>query len=97
LLFWLRRQWNTDEWERLQARLDTAFESIIKRGFCVSLGDRRPDVYAVGAPVLTDGGTVMAINCGGMPSEVTADVMEKEIGPRLALAASQLSTLGSDA
>ena len=59
--------------------------------FCVSLGDRQPDVYTVGAPVVTADGAVLAFNCGGMPSEVTAAQLENEIGPRLARAARQIS------
>ena len=91
LLRRLRIRHGSADWGNVQARIDAAFESIAKRGFCVSLGDRRPDVFAVGAPIFTSDGTVMAINCGGMPSEVTEDYLENELGPRLALAASQLS------
>jgi DNA-binding IclR family transcriptional regulator len=91
LLRRMRLQHSRDEWRSIRARIDAAFESIAKRGFCISLGDRRPDVFAVGAPVLTPDGTVLAINCGGMPSEVSADHLENEIGPRLAFAAAQIS------
>jgi DNA-binding IclR family transcriptional regulator len=92
LLQRIRLQWPRNEWRGVRARIDAAFESIAKRGFCVSLGDRQPDVYAVGAPVVTADGVVLAFNCGGMPSEVTAAQLENEIGPRLARAARQIST-----
>jgi DNA-binding IclR family transcriptional regulator len=91
LLQRIRMQWPRSEWRGVRARIDAAFESIAKRGFCVSLGDRQPDVYAVGAPVVTADGAVLAFNCGGMPSEVTAAQLENEIGPRLARAARQVS------
>ncbi len=91
LLLKLRRQWRRDDWASVLARIEAAFDSIARRGFCVSLGDRRPDVYAAAAPILTPDGTVMAINCGGLPSEAPADFLENELGPRLANAASQLS------
>jgi DNA-binding IclR family transcriptional regulator len=82
-------------WKSVQVRIDAAFEEIAKRGFCVSLGDRLPDVFAVGAPVIASDGTVLAINCGGLPSEASADYLKNDLGPRLALAASQLS-VGAD-
>jgi DNA-binding IclR family transcriptional regulator len=91
LLKRVRMQRLQSEWRRVRVGIDAAFESIAKRGFCLSLGDRRPDVYAAGAPVVTHDGTVLAINCGGMPSEVTAAQLENEIGPRLARAAKQIS------
>jgi DNA-binding IclR family transcriptional regulator len=91
LLRRLRLPYSRAAWRGVQARMEAAFESIAKRGFCVSLGDRRPDVFAIGAPVFTSDGIVMAINCGGLPSEVSADYLEKELGPRLAHAASQIS------
>ena len=91
LLRRIRLQWPRSEWGGVRARIDAAFESIAKRGFCVSLGDRQADVYAVGAPVVTAEGAVLAFNCGGMPSEVTAAQLEHDIGPRLARAARQIS------
>jgi len=92
LLRRLRMQYSKAEWNVLRSRIDAAFESIAKRGFCISLGDRLPDVFAVGAPVVTADGAVLAVNCGGMPSEVSADRLENDIGPRLAFAASQISS-----
>lgn len=86
------------QWAILEPRIEAAFESIAKHGFCVSLGDRLPDVFAVGAPVVTAEGAVLAVNCGGLPSEVTADRLQNDIGPRLALAARQISMeCGADA
>lgn len=98
LLSRLRRLTGEVEWAAMEPRIEAAFESIAKRGFCVSLGDRLPDVFAVGAPVVTAEGTVLAVNCGGLPSEVTADRLQNDIGPRLAFAAKQLSVEpGADA
>jgi len=91
LLRRIRLQRSRDEWRTIRSGLDHAFESLADRGFCLSLGDRRPDVFAVGAPVITPEGIVLILNCGGMPSEVTAEFLESEVGPRLAQAASQLS------
>jgi DNA-binding IclR family transcriptional regulator len=92
LLEALRAEFSAEAWIAIRARIEEAFVSMRERGFCASLGDRRPDVYAVGAPVLTAEGTVLALTCGGLPSEVSAEQLENDIGPRLALAARQLST-----
>jgi DNA-binding IclR family transcriptional regulator len=93
LLQRIRLQWPSSEWSGVRARIDDAFESIAKCGFCLSLADNAPDVYAVGAPVVTVDGAVLAFNCGGMPSEVTAAQLTNEIGPRLARAARQISVV----
>jgi hypothetical protein len=55
------------------------------------LGDRRPDLYAVGAPVVKADDTVLSINCGGMLSEVMAAQLENDIGLRFAGASRQIS------
>ena len=91
LLQRIRLRWPSSEWPGVRMRIYEAFESIAKCGFCVSLGDRQAEVYAVGAPVVTAEGAILAFNCGGMPSEVTAAQLENEIGPRLARAARQIS------
>jgi DNA-binding IclR family transcriptional regulator len=71
-------------WRRIRAGIDRAFESIAKRGFCLSLGDWRADVFGAGAPLVAGDGTALAINCGGPPFQISANRMEREIGPRLA-------------
>lgn len=78
-------------WRGIRGDLDRAFDSIARRGFCVSLGDWRADVFGAGAPVVAADGTVLAINCGGPPFEVSAERMEKDIGPRLAHSAALIA------
>jgi DNA-binding IclR family transcriptional regulator len=87
----LKSEVSPAEWTSIESRLDAAFTSLRERGFCMSLGDRRPDVYAVGAPVLTADGPVLALTSGGLPAEVSAERLENDVGPRLAIAARQLS------
>jgi DNA-binding IclR family transcriptional regulator len=94
LLDVIRLRVGKSRWPALRAALDRSFESITKRGFCLSLGEWRADVIGAGAPVVTADGTVLAINCGGPPFEVSVDRLENEIGPRLAYAASQIATGG---
>lgn len=92
LLETFRAEHGAEEWAAIAPRIDTAFASVRERGFCVSLGDRRPDVFAAGAPVQTADGPVLALTCGGLPAEVSAERLETDIGPRLAIAARHLST-----
>lgn len=94
LLDAIRLRAGKSRWQTLRVALDRAFDSVAKRGFCLSLGEWRADVVGVGAPVVTPDGTVLAINCGGPPFEVSVDQLENEIGPRLAYAASQIATGG---
>lgn len=75
-------------------RVRRAAEQIARDGFCRNRGEWVEGVNSVGAPLmLTDGHTVMALNCGGPEQVVTPDWMEREIGPRLAALAAELSVL----
>jgi DNA-binding IclR family transcriptional regulator len=94
LLEAIRLRAGKSRWRALRVALDRAFESLSGRGFCLALGEWRADVVGVGAPVVMPDGTVLAINCGGPPFEVSADRLEHEIGPRLAYAATQIATGG---
>jgi DNA-binding IclR family transcriptional regulator len=91
LLDVLRAAKGASAWRRIRAGIDRAFDSIAKRGFCLSLGDWRTDVFGAGAPLVAGDGTALAINCGGPPFEVSAERMEKEIGPRLAHSAALIA------
>lgn len=91
----IRQRTSADDWPHMRAEFDRAFESLDRRGFCISFGGWRPDVYAVAAPVMSQDTTVLVMNCGGPPFEVSADRLENEIGPRLAYGISQIATRGS--
>lgn len=94
LLEAIRLRAGRNRWQTLRVALDRAFDSLAKRGFCLSIGEWRADVLGAGAPVVMPDGTVLAINCGGPPFHVNAERLENEIGPRLAYAASQIATGG---
>jgi DNA-binding IclR family transcriptional regulator len=81
-------------WKSISTSLKLSFSMLDRKGFCLSVGEWRKDVVGVGAPVVTNQGTVLAINCGGPPSEVGVDWLEHEIGPRLAQAASRIAARG---
>ena len=82
-----------EAWTIHRQRIDAAFDSIARRGFCASIGDRLDDLYAVGAPVVAPSGAVFAISCGGLPGETTVDRLLNEVGPALADIARRLAAV----
>ncbi|HKU97797.1 MAG TPA: IclR family transcriptional regulator [Vineibacter sp.] len=78
------RQQSGRAWRGIRSGLDRAFESLERRGFCVSAGEWRDDVIGVGAPIVTADGVVLAVNCGGPPFEISPRRAEQEVGPKLA-------------
>jgi DNA-binding IclR family transcriptional regulator len=79
------------DWRMLKGGIESAFDMLDRRGFCVSAGDWRADVVGVGAPVITADGMVMAVNCGGPPFEISAERAMIDVGPRVAHAAASIS------
>lgn len=55
------------------------------KGFCIALGDWRPEIFAAGTPLLrTDEGDCLALNCGIPSYRTTPEEMRGIHGPRLA-------------
>jgi len=72
------------DWARHQADIDQAVEDYQTRGFVLNTGRRHAGVTAAAVPVISpDGGTIMALNCGGPISVFTEKIMVEEIGPAL--------------
>lgn len=73
-----------DKWPDIESRLDHAFADIKKYGFCLSVGEYRPEVNVVATPLRYEpSGDIYAINCGGPASIVTPRRMKALLGPRL--------------
>jgi DNA-binding IclR family transcriptional regulator len=82
------------DWPRLHKRLLAALADFRRDGFVTSIADWTPEINAVGVPIVfEESGTVMALNCGGAASLLTADFLNRKVGPRLAAAARQIETL----
>ena len=65
-------------------QIDKAMEEIRSRGFCVSLGEIRREVFAVGVPMRrTVDGEVMAFNCAVPAFVLKKGQLEEDLGPRL--------------
>jgi DNA-binding IclR family transcriptional regulator len=88
----LRRQYG-DDWPLIKRSIETSIRDVAERGFCVSMGEWRKDINAVGAPIATPGGReIYALSFGGPAYLVSQDQLEHEFGPALAAAANTIST-----
>jgi DNA-binding IclR family transcriptional regulator len=73
-----------DNLKKYRTQIDKSLEDIRSRGFCVSAGELRREVYAVGVPMRrTVDGEIVAFNCGVPSFMLKKGQLEEEIGPRL--------------
>ncbi len=71
-------------WPEIRAGLVQARADYERYGFCFSLGDWNPDVFAVGVPLYSeDRSRIFAFNCSGRVSTVSRDKLIHDFGPRL--------------
>lgn len=67
------------------------------QGWCAALGDWRPEIFAVAAPLLrTEDGECLSINCG-IPSYRVSPEQVREFGPKLLSLASAIRGLADNA
>jgi DNA-binding IclR family transcriptional regulator len=87
----LRRQYG-DDWSLIKRSVETSVREIEERGFCISTGEWRKDINAVGAPIATPGGgAIYGLSFGGPAYLVSQDQLEHEFGPALAAAANTIA------
>lgn len=73
-----------DNHRKYRASIEKSLDDIRARGFCVSLGELRNEVYAVGVPMRrTVDGEIVAFNCGVQAYMLKKGQLEDDIGPRL--------------
>lgn len=71
-------------WPIIRAGLVRARQDYQAFGFCFSLGDWNPDVFAIGVPMVSaDRTRVFAFNCSGRVSLMTREKLIDDFGPRL--------------
>jgi DNA-binding IclR family transcriptional regulator len=71
-------------WPKIRAGIVRARQDYENYGFCASLGDWNPDVFAVGVPMVSaDRSRILAFNCSGRVSVVTREKLIRDFGPRL--------------
>ncbi len=78
------RQRDPDNWPEHQAGIEQALRDYHERGFCLSIGDWRSDVNAIGVPMLPIAGTrLLTFNCAAPSFVLRRHMLEDDIGPRL--------------
>jgi len=72
------------DWPRVNAGILRAREDCGRLGFCFSLGDWNPAVFAVGVPMVSaDGARILAFNVSGNVAQMTRERLLEDLGPRL--------------
>ena len=83
----IRRQ-NELEWPETKKRLEQAYKDYERWGFCLSIGDWRQDINAVGVAIgPVAGSEMLTLNCSGPSFQLRQHMLEDDIGPRLIHAA----------
>jgi DNA-binding IclR family transcriptional regulator len=71
-------------WPQLRAGILRAREDYENYGFCFSLGDWNPEVFAIGVPMVSaDRSRVLAFNVSGRIASMTRERLMHDIAPRL--------------
>ena len=71
-------------WPKIRAGILGARQDYENYGFCFSLGDWNPDVFAVGVPLVSaDRSRILAFNCSGRISVMTREKLIHDFGPKL--------------
>lgn len=79
----LRAQ-SAGDWNVLRKGIDRALRDHQERGYCSSLGDWRPEVNAIAAPLARgDGFLPIVFSCSGPAFELTPQAIAHDVGPRL--------------
>ena len=69
---------------KYKAQIDKGLEDIRGKGYCVSHGELRREIHAVGVPMRRNvDGEIMTFNCGIPAFMVKKGQLEEDIGPRL--------------
>jgi DNA-binding IclR family transcriptional regulator len=71
------------QWEQIEAGILKAVRDHERHGFCLSVGEWAKDVWAVGAPMASREGRILALNCSGPIFDMTRQRIVQDIGPRL--------------
>jgi len=68
----------------VERRMLPDVELCRERGFAVSLGEWRREIFGVAAPLYrTPGGDCLSVNCGIPSFRFSAEQIERECGPRI--------------
>jgi DNA-binding IclR family transcriptional regulator len=87
----------TEEADYVARRTLPEIELCRERGFAVSLGEWRREIFGVAAPLYrTASGDCLAVNCGIPSFRFSAEQIERECGPRILGLARSIRSLMAD-
>jgi DNA-binding IclR family transcriptional regulator len=73
-----------EEFDYVRTRTLPDIELCRERGFGISLGEWRREIFGVGAPLYrTSSGDCLSVNCGIPSFRFSAEQIERECGPRI--------------
>ena len=74
-----------EDWPRIKEGIDRAVVGYQEKGYCLSLGDWRPESHAIAVPLVPEDGQspIMVFSCSGAAFQLSPEVFENDIGPRL--------------
>jgi DNA-binding IclR family transcriptional regulator len=83
-----------EDWPAVRAGIERACIEADRSGFVHSYGEWRPDIYAVGVPLVSDhGDKVYALSCSGPVYTMTKKRLLREIGPSLVRLRDQIKAM----
>lgn len=75
---------NAELWQRLEPAFDQALRDCAEKGYLLNLGAFQSEINAVAVPIVPrDGANVLALNCSGLVSVLSKDMLEQKIMPQL--------------
>jgi DNA-binding IclR family transcriptional regulator len=87
-----------EEFDYVQTRTLPDIELCKERGFGVSLGEWRREIFGVAAPIYrTPSGDCLSVNCGIPSFRFSAEQIERECGPRILGLARSIRSLATNA
>ncbi|MBL8383103.1 MAG: IclR family transcriptional regulator [Burkholderiales bacterium] len=78
------------DWRTVRARVDAELARFRAHGYCVSRGDQRQGMFAVGVPLGGPTGEPMALNCVVAAYQLKDGELEADLAPRLLALARQV-------
>ncbi len=70
-------------WPIVKEGIKNAMAEFREFGYCTSLGNWRTEVHAIAVPLILDDGTIMVFSCSGASFQLSRQLIESDIGPRL--------------
>lgn len=78
------RQSDKENWTVIEEGIDRAIIDYKELGYCLSLGEWRPESHAIAVPLVPeDGSDIMVFSCSGAAFQLSTKIIEDDIGPRL--------------